>query len=142
MKKVFVVAAVFVAISFLTMCKCPPCPDLVPSASVRWDDNAKEVVVTIHNTGSGTAKSFMVYVNADENPVSQNHRPQVSHKVDSLAGCSSITLPLSDFLPLAHPDNFNLTNVFEITVLVDPKNMVAECTGCGENNNEVKIPLP
>ncbi len=141
MKKLASIVFLLAVVAFLQMCKCPPCPDLVPSVSVQWNENSKLVYVTIHNTGTGSATNFLVYVNADENPESSNHRPQIMHKVDLLEGCSSITLPISDFSPLAHPDNSYLDNVFQITVIVDPKGMVKECDGCGENNNEVSVPL-
>jgi len=141
MRKIFfLVFAVVLAVS-LSTCKCPTCADLVPSAFVSWNGSTKLVNVTIYNTGTAVAKGFMVYINADENPISQNHRPQIRHRVDSLAACSSITLPLFDFSPLAHIDNGNLENVYQITVLVDPKNEVMECKGCGENNNSIIITL-
>jgi hypothetical protein len=141
MERKFILAVFSAAAILLTMCKCPPCADLVPSASVSWDESTKQVNVTVYNTGAAVAKGFMVYINADENPTSENHRPQIRHRVDSLAACSSITLPLSDFTPLAHIDNSNLENVYQVTVVVDPKNEVIECKSCGENNNTITIPL-
>jgi hypothetical protein len=91
--------------------------------------------------GDAQAGNFMVYVNAEENPESINHRPQIRHNVEGLAASASITLPVSDFTPLAHPDNYNLQNVYAIKVVADPKGMVAECDSLGELNNEVEIPL-
>jgi hypothetical protein len=140
MKKTLFYLMTFLSLVFLNSC-CKPCADLSVSAFVKWNDNVKQVYVTVYNNGTASAKGFMVYINADENPESQNHRPQVSHRVDSLAGCSHITLPISDFKPLEHPDNHNLNNVYQISVIVDPKNQVKECTKCAMHNNTITIPL-
>jgi hypothetical protein len=120
---------------------CPKCPDLIVSATVTWDNTNKLVNVTVTNIGNAAAGNFMVYINADENPVSLNHRPQDTRNVNGLAAGASIPLPVSDFTSLAHPDNNNLHNVYAITVIADPKNMVAECDSLGEINNQVTIVL-
>lgn len=114
-------------------------PDLVvKNVDVTWDAANKKAEAKIANIGNGDAGNFMVYFNGDENPVSPNRRPQVSHNVPGLAKGASITL-YADFAPLAHPDNNNLGNVFKITVLVDPKGMVKESN---ENNNTQEKPIP
>ena len=108
------------------------CADLVVNEfEVTWDEENKIAKVEIANIGKRDAGNFMVHFNGDENPVSSNERPQVSHEVSGLNKGESVTLT-ADFKPLAHPDNNNLENVYQITVSVDPKNMVKECK---ENNN-------
>lgn len=141
MRKWVLLLMILVATLFFSMCNRPQCADLVPSVLVSWDESTKQVNVIVCNTGTAAAKGFMVYINADENPESLNGHLQIRHRVDSLAACSSITLPLSDFEPLANSDNCFLENISQITVLVDPKGEVAECNSCGENNNLVTIPI-
>ena len=111
---------------------------IVTDLSVAWDDMSKEATAEIANVGNKDAGEFMVYFNGEENPISPNRRPQVREKVSGLSKGNSIILK-ADFAPLAHPDNNNLENVYEILVLADPKNMVEESD---ENNNEKGIPLP
>jgi hypothetical protein len=144
---ILLVSSLFVLL--MSACKpCPPvpkptkCPDIVVSAAVAWNGASKLVNVMVSNIGNAPAGNFLVYVNAEENPVSQNHRPQISHQVSALEAGASIELPLSDFTPLEHPDNHNLQNVYAITVIADPKGMVAECDSIGELNNRVTITLP
>jgi subtilase family serine protease len=114
-------------------------PDLVvKNLAVNWVAADKRAKAEIANIGNKDAGNFMVYFNGEEDPVSPNRRPQVSHNIPNLAKGNSIVLE-ADFAPLAHPDNHNLVNVKKIRVLVDPKNMVKEKN---ENNNEKEFPLP
>ncbi len=120
-----------IVIIFIVGCK----PDLVvEDLSVTWGPDEKKATAVIANKGCADAGNFMVYFNAEENPESQNHRPQVSHNIESLAKGESITLE-ANFVELVHPDNFYLANVYMIKVLVDPKNMVDESD---ETNNEME----
>lgn len=128
MKRVYFALA---AILLLATTGCAP--DLVVrNLNTNWDDANKNATAVIENIGNKEAGNFLVYFNPDENPESQNHRPQVSHNVSGLAAGGSITL-YSDFAPLAHPDNYSLGNVYQITVIADPKSMVDESN---ENNND------
>ncbi len=107
-------------------------PDLtVSNVRVQWNGSQKSVDADIQNIGNKDAGAFLVYFNGDENPVSDNHRPQVSQKLPGLAKGATVTLH-ADFAPLAHPDNAYLANVYQITVIADPKNMIDEKD---ENNN-------
>jgi hypothetical protein len=148
MKRSILLVLFILGIVLFSACKpcppylpCPKCPDIIVSATVNWDNINKLVNVTVTNIGNAPADNFSVYINADENPVSPNHRPQDRRNVNELAAGASIPLPVSDFTPLAHPDNNNLNNVYAITVIADPKNMVAECDSLGEFNNQVTLVL-
>lgn len=115
------------------------CVDLyVSDVEVEWNDNTKIARAEITNKGFPASGEFYVYFNGDEDPVSQNNRPQVVHRVNGLAAWSSIHLE-SNFAPLAHPDNHNLQNVHRITVIADPKNMVSEWD---ESNNQGRTVVP
>lgn len=128
--------AVFVSTACLTGCA----PDLVVSdLNVTWNDTEKKAIAEISNTGNEDAGAFMVYFDGDESPVSSNRRPQVSHSLPGLTQGESISLE-ADFGPLAHPDNMNLANVYQISVLVDPKKIVAESNE--ENNSRVHAITP
>lgn len=121
----------------LVLCGCSDVS--VESVNVTsWDEDNKTAVAVIRNKSFFSAGEFMVYFDGDENPVSQNHRPQVTHKVNSLAGGASIELT-ADFIPLAHPDNHQLANIYQITVRADPKNQVRESN---EDNNVKSAPTP
>jgi hypothetical protein len=114
-------------------------PDLtVKSLDVTWDGVSQKAAALIQNIGKGYAGQFMVYFNAEENPVSMNDRPQVSLTVDSLAPGASISLG-ADFHPLASMNNSYLGNVYKIVVVADPKDMVKESN---ENNNEMEQAVP
>lgn len=116
----------------LTLLALTGCADLVvKELDVIWDDENKSAKAEIANIGDRDAGNFMVYFNGDENPESPNHRPQVRHNVPGLNKGESIVLT-ADFEPLAHPDNNHLGNIYQITVLADPKGMVTEWN---ENNN-------
>ena len=134
--KIITFTLLFVVLLFI----CAKCkPDLVvKDLNVTWDENNKKATAKIVNIGCENAGNFMVYFNCEEDPVSSNHRPQVSHNIAGLARGASIYLT-ADFAPLAHPNNNNLGNVFKITVTVDPKNMVDESD---ENNNVQETPIP
>ena len=80
----------------------------------------------------------MVYINLDEDPVSPNHRPQVRKQYENLEPGESEIIS-EDFSPLEHLDNLYLINVFQITVIADPKSLVDELN---ETNNEKVIPVP
>jgi subtilase family serine protease len=111
-------------------------PDLAVE-NVSWDGPTKTATASVKNIGKGDAGNFMVYFNGDENPVSQDYRPQVSHSVPGLTKGQSITLT-APFGPLARPENHNLRNVYQITVIADPKDMVKESN---EGNNSKSIPV-
>ena len=110
---------------------CVGCaPNLVVErVTVDWNAPNRSAQATITNAGNRDAGEFLVYFNADEFPESTNRRPQISHTVPTLGAGASITLS-ADFAPLAHPDNSNLGNVYQVTVLADPKSWV------GESNEE------
>jgi hypothetical protein len=112
---------------------CSGCStDLVVSqVTVDWNPPIRTAQATITNTGNQDAGEFLVYFNGDEFPESKNRRPQIRHTVMSLGAGASTTL-VADFAPLAHVDNSNLANVYQVTVLADPKKMVNESN---EENN-------
>jgi hypothetical protein len=110
--------------------------DLVVN-NLDWDPATKVAQVEIANIGSDDAGAFLVYVNADEFPESQNRRPQVSHRIAGLQSSDTLILQ-ADFAPLAHPDNNNLGNVYQITALADPKSMIGESN---EENNFQRTPV-
>ena len=123
-------------IPLLAFTACDPDLIIENEIVVTWNGSKKATVV-IKNIGDADAGNFMVYFNGDENPVSDNHRPQVRFNIPSLAAGASKELE-ADFGPLAHPNNNNLGNVFKITVMVDPKGMVKESN---ENNNTKEAPI-
>lgn len=139
---VLVVALILSVIGCNSCGKQPPIdpsgvPDLtVENLTVVWEEDEKMATATISNIGDGDAGAFVVYFNGEEDPVSPNKRPQVSHNIEELAAGDSIELT-ADFLPLADPANENLANVNKIAVEVDPKGMVEESDE--ENNYEVHI---
>ena len=108
---------------------------VVKNVNVIWDDANKKADAQIANEGNKDAGNFMVYFNGEEDPESANHRPQVSHNVLGLAKGEYIVLN-ADFAPLAHPDNYNLGNIYKIRVIADPKGMVRESK---EDNNEKEV---
>jgi hypothetical protein len=129
-------ALLFTVLLFFAFAGCGP--DLVvKTMSVNWNTTNKKAKATIANIGDEDAGPFLVYFNAEENPVSQNYRPQVTHQVPGLAKGASIVLN-ADFAPLARPQNHYLGNVYKISVLVDPKGMVKESN---ENNNSKEMPI-
>jgi len=115
---------------------CSTYPDLVVNR-LDWDEVNKRAEVEFTNTGNEDAGEFMVYVNGDEFPQSQNRRPQVRHHVSGLTQGTSMTVQ-AEFAPLAHPDNNNLGNIYKITALVDPKSIVSESD---ESNNYARTPV-
>ncbi len=80
---------------------------IVRNAAVTWNDNTKVAIAEVANVGNRSAGEFLVYFNGEENPVSQNHRPQVQQRVAGLAAGAAVVLT-ADFAPLAHPDNAGL----------------------------------
>jgi hypothetical protein len=128
-----------VVIVFTVLILLAGCADLVVrNIEVNWDENRKIARAQIANVGNRDAGEFFVYFDADENPISQNHRPQDRHLVSGLAAGSAIEL-VTDFTSLAHPDNQELANVVQITVIVDPKMMLTEKN---EDNNTRSAPIP
>jgi len=114
-------------------------PDLVvKNLDVTWDAANKKAKAKIANIGNRDAGNFLVYFNGDEDPKSTNHIPQVRQNVPGLAKGASITLN-ANFALLAHPDNNNLGNIYQITVVADPKGMVKESN---ESNNTKEKPIP
>jgi hypothetical protein len=144
MKRIFFSTLLLLGIILFTLCKCPKCPkcaDVVATAAVTWDQNNKLVNVTVTNIGTLHAGPFMVYVYADENPVTAI-RAQVPHNINGLDPGASFNLEVSDFTPLASSDNNYLSNVIAITVQIDPKGALTECDSSGKKNNEIRIRLP
>lgn len=136
MKKIMGHANIFMLVTlFLVIAGCTP--DLTVE-NIIWDNNAKTATATVKNIGNADSGNFLVYFNGDENPVSQNYRPQVTHSVPNLLKGRSITLT-ADFAPLARPENNLLRNIYQITVIADPKSMVKEST---ETNNTKSILVP
>lgn len=118
----------FILVVLLTGCA----PDLIVK-DVVWNDAEKNGKAVITNIGNEATKhEFQVYFDADESPVSLNHRPQISKTVAPPFGPGQAITYQVDFTPQAHVDNNNLGNFHSITVRVDPKNEVAESN---ENNN-------
>ncbi len=125
----------FMLLSVFALIGCKP--DLVvDDLNVDWTGTTRTAEVTVRNAGTAGAGDFLVYINGDENPVSPNRRPQVRLSVPELDVGASIVLQ-ADFAPLAHPDNHHLANVYQISVLVDPKGMVEESN---EDNNTAQAP--
>ncbi len=125
------------AVCILSACQTGPLlPDLqVTSISVNWVN--KTVTAEIINNGDFPVfDEFLVYFDAEENPTSVNYRPQISEKVTALPiGIGETrSFPLIDFAPLARPENNNLGNVYQIRVIIDPKNQILEKD---ENNNDM-----
>jgi hypothetical protein len=118
----------------LTGCK----PDLtVTQVDVNWV-GGHWAKAEIKNIGKKDAGPFLVYFNGVENPISPNHRPQVSVEVPGLAKGVSTWVD-ADFGPKAHVDNDSLANIFEVLVIADPKNAIAELK---EDNNQRSAPVP
>jgi len=109
---------------------------VVDQVTIDWTAPQRTAEATISNIGNQDAGEFLVYFNGDEFPVSRNRRPQIRHTVTGLNAGASTTL-VADFAPLAHPDNDNLANVYQITVLVDPKKMVAESNESNNSDREL-----
>lgn len=120
----------------VALCGCAP-NLVVRNPEVTWNDATKTASAEVANVGRGRAGEFLVYFDAEENPASQNHRPQVVRRVPGLAAGSSTTLS-ADFAPLAHPDNASLRNVYQIEIIADPKNEVAESR---EDDNVATVPV-
>ncbi len=123
---------------FFLLTSCSQTPDLVvTNLDVDWNVPNKKAEAVISNQGNANAENFMVYFNGDEDPESQNRRPQIRHNISVLGQGQSITLE-ADFAPLAHPDNANLGRIYQITVQADPKQMVDESD---ETNNNASRPV-
>ena len=139
--KATTLASVSVLLFLLAGCDDGPAPDLVVSnVEATWDVTDRfaisaTVTAEIANVGNEGAGAFMVYFDANEDPVSPNRRPQRSYNVPGLAEGASLVLD-PDFGPLAHADNGYLANVHSVTVRVDPKRMVAESN---ERNNVKEV---
>lgn len=130
------ISALFICVLLMaTSCM----PDIVvETLDVTWNDTTKSARSVISNRGSRSAGEFMVYFNVAENPPSSNHIPQVRHRLAGLARGASVELQ-ADFIPLSHPDNNHLGNIYQITVVADAKNMVKESN---ETNNRKSFLLP
>ncbi len=120
----------------LSACQSGPLiPDLqISNGSVDWAN--KTVTAEIINNGDFPVfDEFLVYFDAEESPVSGNYRPQITRMVTALPMAIGETrsFPLIDFATLARPENNNLGNVYQIRVIVDPKNQIFEKN---ENNND------
>jgi hypothetical protein len=112
--------------------RCALMPDLVITRlNVTWNNSDHQARLTVKNIGKRTAGAFMLYVTPDENPTSNNHRPQRRYDINGLRPGEARSIN-ADFDALAHPDNNNLNNVYRVVAHADPKNQVKECN---ENNN-------
>lgn len=128
MKGLKISALMLLLVFFCAGCK----PDLVVNkVDVIWDAGNKRAVAEIANIGCRDAGRFPVYFDGDESPVSPRDLPQRILYVPGLAKGATVTLD-ADFAPLARPTNYNLTNVYQVTVTVDPKNIINESN---ETNN-------
>lgn len=105
---------------------------------VRWVANKKIVTAYVSNPTNVAAGPFMVYFDADENPVSPMNRPQVRVLMPGLAP-KTVKKIKANFSNLGTAQNANLANVTGITVRVDPKKQVAEQK---ETDNVLVTPLP
>lgn len=117
-------------------------PDLIieDEYNLEWPDDGgeKKITITVSNIGTKDSGEFLVYIDLDEDPVSSNHRPQATRKIENLSPGESLEIN-ENLSPLAHPDNSNLANVYRITVTADPKSMVVELD---ETNNKLVIDIP
>ncbi len=118
-------------------------PDLVvrdlEEEDVVWNGERKVKKVVVENVGNKSAGEFYVYVNAEEDPVSPNDRPQFREHVAGLGAGDTIELGPYDFGPKATANNAYLANVKSILVMVDPKGMVKESN---EDNNNTEYTFP
>jgi len=105
----------------------------VRNTQVVWNSDMKFAATTIANVGTRRSDATAVYFDGDENPVSQNYRPQVQAEVGPLEPGQSVTR-VANLAPLARAENSFLANVFAITVRADPKNLIRE--GDEGNNTE------
>jgi len=134
----FVIPAVFL---FITGCDNDPKPDLiVDHITVQsWTQEQMLSSVAIRNIGNVPAENVRVYFNLEENPESQNHRPQFRRVVETVNVNQQITWSVYWNHPvngLQHPDNQNLANVTGITIIVDPKSEIDELD---ETNNTSSV---
>ncbi len=110
-----------------------PAPDLfVKSGKANWTPPHKTAYATIYNVGKADCGPFTVYLDAEENPVSDNRRPQLQVKVNGLKAGQRIEIKES-FISVQHPENANLANVKKICVKADPKDEIKESN---ESNNQ------
>ncbi|MEZ5536298.1 MAG: CARDB domain-containing protein [Thiolinea sp.] len=113
--------------------RCLFMPDLVVTyLGVTWNNSNHQASVTVKNIGKKAAGPFMLYVTPDENPVSNNHRPQQRYDIRGLRPGEARSIS-ANFNTQAHPDNNMLRNVYRVTAHADPKDQVRECR---ENNNK------
>ena len=105
---------------------------------VEWHGNVRTARAYVVNDGDAASGPFLVYFDADENPVSSNYRPQVTREVPGLAAHERIVLD-ADFAPLGRAENAQLANVRAITLRVDPKEAVSESK---EDDNALVSNLP
>lgn len=117
-------------------------PDLIIDGdpTVQWDltSDKAEVSFVVKNQGTADATEFMVQVDGVESPESTNRRPQISQKVAALAMGASKTIT-GNFIPLKHPDNGDLSRVYRLKFVLDPKEQVSEKN---EGNNEFVRDVP
>lgn len=124
-------------LSVIPLVSLAGCADLVVTdLDVTWDDANKTATAEVENTGTRAAGEFVVEFRGDEDPVSPARRPERSITVPGLGTGESVTLT-ADFAPLAHPDNSNLANVYQITVEADATGRVQELN---EGNNTRSAP--
>lgn len=117
-------------------------PDLIidgePTVDWNLPNDKAEVSFIVKNQGTDAAGEFLVYVDGVESPESTNRRPQVSKKIAGLAAGASTTVTGS-FIPLKHPDNGDLSRVYRLKFILDPKEQVSEKD---EGNNEKVRDVP
>lgn len=98
---------------------------VVDDYQVTWNAANKNAVAMVANQGSAAAGPFLVYFTPEECPTSSNYRPQKRVEVAGLAA-GAVVETHAEFEDLARPENDNLGNVYAVSVMVDPKQMVAE----------------
>ncbi len=124
-------------------CLATPPNVIARGMNVTWDGTRHTVEVFVCNgldidKPHDATGPFLVHVDADEDPVSNRDRPQVSIQSASLAH-AQLTQLQGDFSPLASPNNASLSRVRSLTVHADAKNQVGEFI---ESDNELQSPLP
>ena len=141
-----IITSLIVITLILVVTGCCNKPDLTVDplmpTDIIWaagEDGEKVVTnIVIKNIGHADAGEFMVYINAEEDPVSPSDRPQFREHIEGLSAGETMELGPFDFGPKATANNDYLANVKSILVLVDPKGMVSESN---ENNNETELGL-
>lgn len=136
-------ATLVLALGTLSGCATPK-PNLIArGVSVKWVGGLHYAEVYVanghaHQVGGSDAGPFLVYVDGDETPISQNYRPQKAKELVGLAW-QDTDLFWADFNGVSRQENLHLANVKSLTVHIDPKIQVDESR---EDDNTLTTPLP